>query len=61
MTTSIPSINNPDVLLVSAGTMSVTLGVILKELDPSLEIDLIWISSAPSIRKIYCRCWCRQG
>jgi malate dehydrogenase (quinone) len=35
MTTPTPSTNNPDVVLVGAGIMSVTLAVILKELDPS--------------------------
>jgi malate dehydrogenase (quinone) len=40
MTTSIPSTNHADVILVGAGIMSVTLAVILKELDPSLKIEL---------------------
>jgi malate dehydrogenase (quinone) len=40
MTTSIPSTNDPDVVLVGAGIMSVTLAVILKELDPSLKIEI---------------------
>jgi malate dehydrogenase (quinone) len=40
MTTAIPFTNNPDVVLVGAGIMSVTLAVILKELDPSLKIEL---------------------
>jgi malate dehydrogenase (quinone) len=40
MTTSVPSTNHPDVLLVGAGVMSATLAVILKELDPSLKIDI---------------------
>jgi malate dehydrogenase (quinone) len=40
VTTSIPSANNPDVVLVGAGIMSVTLAVILKELDPSLKIEI---------------------
>jgi len=39
MTTS-PSTNRPDVLLVGAGIMSATLAVILKELDPSLKIEI---------------------
>src|SRR5277367_3278362 len=38
MTTSIPSTNPPNVVLVGAGIMSATLAVILKELDPHLEI-----------------------
>ena len=40
MTTTIPSTNNPDVVLVGAGIMSATLAVILKELDPSLKIEI---------------------
>ena len=39
MTTS-PSTNRPDVLLVGAGIMSATLAVLLKELDPSLNIAI---------------------
>jgi malate dehydrogenase (quinone) len=38
MTTS--STNHPDVVLVGAGIMSATLAVILKELDPSLKIEI---------------------
>jgi malate dehydrogenase (quinone) len=34
------STKNPDVILVGAGIMSVTLAVILKELDPSLTIEI---------------------
>ena len=30
--------NHPDVVLVGAGIMSVTLAVMLKELDPSLKL-----------------------
>jgi malate dehydrogenase (quinone) len=33
-------INHPDVVLVGAGIMSATLAVILKELDPSLKIEI---------------------
>jgi malate dehydrogenase (quinone) len=40
MTTSIPPTNDPDVVLVGAGIMSATLAVILKELDPSLKIEI---------------------
>jgi malate dehydrogenase (quinone) len=36
---SIPA-NGPDVLLVGAGIMSATLAVLLKELDPSLQIEI---------------------
>src|ERR1700755_2841644 len=39
MTTSISS-SNPDAVLVGAGMMSATLAVILKELDPSLKIEI---------------------
>jgi malate dehydrogenase (quinone) len=40
MTTPIPSSNHPDVILVGAGIMSATLAVFLKELDPSLKIEI---------------------
>src|ERR1700686_854230 len=40
MTTPILSTNYPDIVLVGAGIMSVTLAVILKELDPSLKIEI---------------------
>src|SRR5713226_3817597 len=40
MPTPIPSTNHPDVVLVGAGIMSATLAVILKELDPSLKIEI---------------------
>src|SRR5580700_976018 len=40
MTTPIPSTNNPDVVLVGAGIMSATLAVLLKELDPSLKVEI---------------------
>jgi malate dehydrogenase (quinone) len=40
MTTQLPSKDHSDVLLVGAGIMSATLAVMLKELDPSLKIDL---------------------
>jgi L-2-hydroxyglutarate oxidase LhgO len=40
MTTPIPSTNQTDVVLVGAGIMSATLAVILKELDPSLKIEI---------------------
>jgi malate dehydrogenase (quinone) len=40
MTTPIPSTNNPDIVLVGAGIMSATLAVLLKELDPSLKIEI---------------------
>src|SRR5262249_41816252 len=35
-----PSAANPDVVLIGAGIMSATLGVMLKELDPSLNIAI---------------------
>ncbi len=37
---TVTSTNQPDVVLVGAGIMSVTLAVLLKELDPSLKIEL---------------------
>jgi malate dehydrogenase (quinone) len=40
MTTPNSSTNQPDVVLVGAGIMSATLAVILKELDPSLNIEI---------------------
>src|SRR6202161_2744793 len=40
MTTPISSANQPDIVLVGAGIMSATLAVILKELDPSMEIAI---------------------
>jgi malate dehydrogenase (quinone) len=44
VTTPIPSTDHPDVVLVGAGIMSATLAVILKELDPSLNIELYEIA-----------------
>src|SRR5271156_3282250 len=35
-----PTTTHPDVVLVGAGIMSATLAVILKELDPSLKIEI---------------------
>jgi malate dehydrogenase (quinone) len=40
MTTPISSTNRADVVLVGAGVMSATLAVFLKELDPSLKIEI---------------------
>jgi len=40
MATPISSTDHPDVLLIGAGIMSTTLEVFLKELDPSLKIEL---------------------
>jgi malate dehydrogenase (quinone) len=40
MTAPIPSGDRADVVLIGAGIMSATLAVILKELDPSLKIEL---------------------
>jgi malate dehydrogenase (quinone) len=40
MPSPIPPTNHPDVILVGAGIMSATLAVILKELDPSLKIEI---------------------
>jgi malate dehydrogenase (quinone) len=38
--TPAPSANRPDVVLIGAGIMSATLAVFLKELDPSLKIEV---------------------
>lgn len=40
MTTRTSSTDCPDVILVGAGIMSATLAVILKELDPSLKVEI---------------------
>src|SRR5246500_254098 len=40
MTTPGSSTNHPDIVLIGAGIMSATLAVILKELDPSLQIEI---------------------
>src|ERR1700734_1654553 len=40
MTTTTQSTNQSDVVLIGAGIMSVTLAVILKELDPTLKIEI---------------------
>jgi malate dehydrogenase (quinone) len=40
MTTPIASTSHSDVVLVGAGIMSATLAVFLKELDPSLKIEI---------------------
>ena len=37
---TVASANHPDVVLIGAGIMSATLAVILKELDPSLKIEI---------------------
>jgi malate dehydrogenase (quinone) len=39
-TDTTPEPKHPDVILIGAGIMSATLGVLLKELDPSLTIDI---------------------
>ena len=48
MTTATLSPNKPDVILVGAGIMSATLGVMLKELDPTLNIELHEVLGAPA-------------
>src|SRR6202522_446324 len=40
MTTPTPSTNHPDVVLVGAGILPISLAVILKELDPDLKIEI---------------------
>ena len=52
MTTS-PSTNRPDVLLVGAGIMSATLAVLLKELDPSLKIELYEVLGSEDMTMVY--------
>lgn len=39
-------IENPDVILIGSGIMSATLGAVLKELDPSLKIQLYELTEA---------------
>jgi malate dehydrogenase (quinone) len=41
------SSSNPDAVLVGAGIMSVTLAVILKELDPNLKIEIYEVQIWP--------------
>ena len=48
MTTRVPTENHPDVLLVGAGIMSATLAAMLKELDPSLKIELHEVLGSPA-------------
>ena len=36
-----PAVKEPDVALVGAGIMSTTLGVLIKELQPHLRIEMI--------------------
>jgi malate dehydrogenase (quinone) len=45
MTTPVRTANRTDVVLVGAGIMSATLAVILKELDPSLRVELYEVLS----------------
>jgi malate dehydrogenase (quinone) len=40
--------SNPDVVLIGAGIMSATLAVILKELDPSLNIEIYEVLGSPA-------------
>src|SRR5580700_11833687 len=42
------SSSNPDAVLVGAGIMSATLAVILKELDPSLKIEIYEVLGRPA-------------
>lgn len=48
MTQSSTPIDQPDVVLVGAGIMSATLAVILKELDPSLKIEIYEVLGSPA-------------
>src|ERR1700729_1092625 len=40
--------SNPDVILIGAGIMSATLAVILKELDPNLNIEIYEVLNSPA-------------
>ena len=64
MTTPIASMSHSDVVLVGTGIMSATLAVFLKELDPSLKIEIYevlgseaqessnaWNNAAPAMRR----------
>jgi L-2-hydroxyglutarate oxidase LhgO len=44
--------SNPDIALVGAGIMSATLAVILKELQPDLNIQIFETSGRPSRREL---------
>jgi len=48
MTQTSTPIDQPDVVLVGAGIMSATLAVILKELDPSLKIEIFEVLGSPA-------------
>ena len=48
MNTPIPVTNPPDVVLAGAGVMSATLAVMLKELDPTLNIELYEVLGSPA-------------
>jgi malate dehydrogenase (quinone) len=45
---AVTSTNRPDVVLIGAGIMSATLAVLLKELDPSLKIQLHEVLGSPA-------------
>jgi malate dehydrogenase (quinone) len=49
MKTHVPPADNPDVVLIGAGIMSATLAVMLKELEPSLKIEIYEILDAPAL------------
>jgi malate dehydrogenase (quinone) len=44
------SSSGPDVVLIGAGIMSATLGVFLKELEPSLNIEMFETLEGPGLR-----------
>lgn len=48
MPTSAEANQGPDVVLVGAGVMSATLGVLLRELDPSLRVELYEVLDQPA-------------
>ena len=48
MTTPSATANHPDVILIGAGIMSATLAAMLKELDPTLNIELYEVLGSPA-------------
>jgi protoporphyrinogen oxidase len=54
MTTPIASMSHSDVVLVGAGIMSATPAVFLKELDPSLKIEIYEVLGQLGSGKLEC-------
>ena len=44
-----PAVKEPDVVLIGAGIMSATLAVCLKELEPSLNIEMFETLGGPAL------------